>query len=103
MPNAAETIPSCESDRFRLKKRPKKIPLLQLTVQSQSGCKSLKAPVPASTPFTSPLMTPSRSLQAEGRFQRSLHQFDPLKCTPCSIEFSFVLSALQALSAAAGC
>ena len=38
MSNAAETIPSCESDRSRLKKRPKKIPLLQLTVQSQSGC-----------------------------------------------------------------
>jgi hypothetical protein len=80
MPSAAETIPNGESDRFRFStKRPKKIPLLQLTIQSQSGCKSLKAPVPASTPFTSPLMTPSRSLQAEGRFQRSLHQFSDLE------------------------
>ena len=68
MPNAAETIPRCELDRFHSTKRPKKIPLLQLADQSQSGCKSRKAPVPASTPFTSPLMTPSRSLQAEGRF-----------------------------------
>jgi len=103
MPNAAETIPRCESDRLGLKKRPEKIPLLQLTVQSQSGCKSRKAPVPASTPFTSPLMTPSRSLQAEGRFQRSLHQFDTFNCTLCATSISFVLSMLQPLPAAAGC
>jgi hypothetical protein len=67
MPSAAETIPRCESDRFRLKKRPKKFPLLQLTVQSQSDCKSRKAPVPASTPFTSPLIDPVPLIASRGQ------------------------------------
>jgi hypothetical protein len=47
----------------------KKIPLLQLAFPEVKAVANLgQAPVPASTPFTSPLMTPSRSLQAEGRF-----------------------------------
>jgi hypothetical protein len=58
---------------------PKKIPLLQLADLSRKRLQISSAPVPASTPFTSPLMTPSRSLQAEGRFQRSLHQFGVFK------------------------
>ena len=44
MPNAAETIPSCESDRFRfLNKRPKKIPLLQLADQESKRLQILKS------------------------------------------------------------
>jgi len=49
---------------------PKKTPLLQLADKGKERFQKFYAPVPASTPFTSPLKPLFCALQAEGRFQR---------------------------------
>jgi hypothetical protein len=103
MPNAAETIPRCELDRFHSTKRPKKIPLLQLADQSQSGCKSRKAPVPASTPFTSPLIDPVPLIASRGQVLKVTSSIQSLQCTPPATGFPFVLCVLREILEAAGC
>jgi hypothetical protein len=58
-------------------KQPKKTPLLQLADRSNEWSKKVKAPVPASTPFTDPPKTPvllvaSRGQVSKGHFINSV-------------------------------
>jgi hypothetical protein len=66
----------------------KKTPLLQLTDRDKERFQKFKAPVPASTPFPSPLNTPVLLVASRGQVSKVLHQFVGKNSTPGSIGFA---------------
>jgi hypothetical protein len=53
-----------------LEEQPKKTPLLQLANEGKERFQNLLAPVPASTPFTSPLHTPVLPVASRGQVSK---------------------------------
>jgi hypothetical protein len=53
-----------------IEEQPKKTPLLQLANEGKEWLKNLLAPVPASTPFTSPLSTPVLPVASRGQVSK---------------------------------
>jgi hypothetical protein len=56
--------------RESIDEQPKKTPLLQLANEGKERFQNLLAPVPASTPFTSPLNTPVLPVASRGQVSK---------------------------------
>jgi hypothetical protein len=103
MPNAAETIPSCESDRFRfLNKRPKKIPLLQLADQESKRLQILKSTGSRKHAVHQPAHDPVPLIASRGQVLKVTSSIRSLQLHAARHSFPFVLSMLRALDGAPG-
>jgi hypothetical protein len=95
MPNAAETIPRGEWDRFSFEEAAQKNPSVATHRSEPKRLQISKAPVPASTPFTSPLIDPVPLIASRGQVSKVTSSIRLIECTADSIAFPSVYNHLH--------